>query len=118
MTLQETRPESLERDGPAGLVIGWSDGARRRYTAAALRAACPCATCREKKSADTTKSPAGGKTTMALLPVLSLQEARPTAIEHMRPVGNYAYNIAFSDGHDSGIFTFDYLLGLGESIET
>jgi DUF971 family protein len=32
----------------------------------------------------------------------------------MRPVGNYAYNIAFSDGHDSGIFTFDHLFQLGE----
>jgi DUF971 family protein len=52
------------------------------------------------------------------LPVLSLQEARPTEIEHMRPVGNYAYNIEFSDGHDSGIFTFDYLLELGELIAT
>ena len=112
--MTETRPESIEREGPAGLVIGWSDGVRRRYTATALRAACPCATCREKKSAVT--KPADGNK-IALLPVLSLQEARPTVIEHMRPVGNYAYNIGFSDGHDSGIFTFDYLIELGESIE-
>ena len=47
-----------------------------------------------------------------------MQEARPTTIEHMRPVGNYAYNIGFSDGHDSGIFTFDYLFELGESTES
>lgn len=112
----ETRPETLERDGPAGLIIGWSNGVRRRYTAAALRAACPCATCREKKSADKT-APVGGSSKVAMLPVLSIQEARPTAIEHMRPVGNYAYNIGFSDGHDSGIFTFDYLIELGESID-
>lgn len=31
----------------------------------------------------------------------------------MRPVGNYAYSILFSDGHDSGIFTFEFLLSLG-----
>jgi len=48
--------------------------------------------------------------------VLALQEARPMAIEHMRPVGNYAYNIAFSDEHDSGLFTFEFLLELGEPI--
>ena len=114
--MTETRPETLERDGPAGLVIGWSDGSRRRYSAAALRAACPCATCREKKSA-VKKPPEGSNLKGSLLPVLSTQEARPTAIEHRRPVGNYAYNIGFSDGHDSGIFTFDYLIELGDSID-
>ncbi len=42
-----------------------------------------------------------------------MQEARPTTIERKRPVGNYAYNIAFSDGHDSGIYTFEFLFELG-----
>lgn len=115
MNLTETRPETIERDGPGGLVIGWSDGTRRRYSAESLRAACPCATCREKKSA-ASKPAEGGSVKSIGLPVLSIQEARPTSIEHMRPVGNYAYNIGFSDGHDSGIFTFDYLLELGELI--
>lgn len=116
--MTDTRPESLEREGPSGLIIGWNDGVRRRYSAAGLRKACPCATCREKKSADATKPPAGSNLKGSLLPVLSTQEARPTAIEHMRPVGNYAYNIQFSDGHDSGIFTFDYLIELGTPIES
>lgn len=106
-------PTSLERR-TGGLLIGWSDGSRRLYSVGALRSACPCATCREKKSAeaDKTADAKGGKA--MLLPVISLQEARPLAIERMRPVGNYAYNIAFSDGHDSGIFTFGQLLELGE----
>ena len=115
--MTEIRPETLEREGPAGLIIGWSDGVRRRYTAPSLRSACPCATCREKKSVDATKPPAGSALKGSLLPVLSVQEARPTVIEHMRPVGNYAYNIQFSDGHDSGIFTFDLLLELGTATD-
>jgi DUF971 family protein len=115
-TLTDIRPATLEREGQAGLIIGWSDGVRRRYTATALRAACPCATCREKKTGEA-KPQSGNQLKAALLPVLSLQEARPTEIEHMRPVGNYAYNISFSDGHDSGIFTFGYLIELGESID-
>jgi DUF971 family protein len=49
-----------------------------------------------------------------MLPVLSAAEARPLTVEHMRPVGNYAYNISFSDGHDSGIYGFDVLFRLGE----
>ena len=32
----------------------------------------------------------------------------------MQPMGNYAYSIAFSDGHDTGIFAFDLLRQLGE----
>jgi DUF971 family protein len=31
----------------------------------------------------------------------------------MRPVGNYAYGIQFSDGHDTGIFTLELLGQLG-----
>ncbi len=49
--------------------------------------------------------------------VLGAAEARPLRIEGMRPVGAYAYNIAFSDGHDSGLFTFERLRGLGDPAE-
>jgi len=34
-------------------------------------------------------------------------------IRHMDPVGNYAYRILFSDGHDTGIFTLELLRELG-----
>ncbi len=48
-----------------------------------------------------------------LLPVLSTAEARPLTIAKMEPVGNYAYSIAFSDGHDTGIYTLELLRQLG-----
>ena len=34
----------------------------------------------------------------------------------MKPVGNYAYCIAFSDGHDTGIYTFEQLRELGHEV--
>ncbi|MGF1464134.1 MAG: gamma-butyrobetaine hydroxylase-like domain-containing protein [Maricaulaceae bacterium] len=34
------------------------------------------------------------------------------------PVGHYAVRIAFDDGHDTGLFTWDYLVGLGETAQT
>jgi DUF971 family protein len=37
----------------------------------------------------------------------------PLAITGMQPVGQYAYKIVFSDGHDSGIYTLEYLRELG-----
>lgn len=49
-----------------------------------------------------------------LLPVLSPAEAQPLRVLDMKPVGNYAYAIQFSDGHTSGIFSLDYLRRLGE----
>jgi len=34
----------------------------------------------------------------------------------MKPVGNYAYSISFSDGHDTGIFTLEFLRELGKEV--
>ena len=103
----QPQPESLQRSGDASIKISWSDGTTTIWTATQLRRACPCATCREKKrsaeSVDATEVRSIG------LPVLSAAEARPLQIEAMRPVGNYAYNIAFSDGHASGIFQLSKL---------
>ena len=99
-------PTKLELAGEDRLLIHWSDGQKRQYTFRQLRDACPCASCREKRSAQT--KPAN------LLPMLSLEEARPLKITGMKPVGNYAYSIAFTDGHDTGIYTFELLRSLGE----
>ncbi len=45
-------PESIARDGDSAILIKWTDGRTTRWSASALRAACPCATCREKKRAN------------------------------------------------------------------
>jgi len=98
-------PTKLAIEGDNRLLIDWSDGQRRRYAFRELRDQCPCATCREQR-----------KQPRAMLPVLSEAEMRPLRIEGMKPVGSYAYTIAFSDGHDTGIFTFDLLRELGEEV--
>ena len=36
------------------------------------------------------------------------------AITAIEPVGHYAVRLVFDDGHDSGLFTWDYLRSLGE----
>jgi DUF971 family protein len=40
------------------------------------------------------------------------------AIEGLEPVGNYAVRIRFDDAHDTGLFTWDYLLELGREHRT
>ena len=102
------RPDAIERVEPSGIRILWSDGESSDWTARQLRDACPCATCREKHGkllGDDDVSLASKPKPMGL-PVLSAAEARPMRIEGMQPVGTYAYNILFSDGHSSGLFTF------------
>jgi DUF971 family protein len=100
-------PTKLEREDERHLAITWSDGTRRRYALRELRDNCPCATCREKRNAPP-QSP-------LMLPILSDAQIQPLAVTGMRPVGNYAYAIAFSDGHDTGIYTLDFLRELGVS---
>ena len=104
----EPRPTKLELRGEDRLLVEWSDGQKREITFNQLRSSCPCATCREKRAQP--PKPASG------LQVLSLAEARPLKILGMRPVGNYAYSIAFSDGHDTGIYTLEFLRELGEVV--
>jgi DUF971 family protein len=101
-------PTALKLQDGNRLLIEWSDGARREISFSELRAKCPCATCREKRNAP--PAPASS------LPVLSAAEARPLKVEGMRPVGNYAYAIAFSDGHDTGIYTLEFLRELGTDV--
>jgi DUF971 family protein len=38
---------------------------------------------------------------------------RRVKIELLEPVGNYAMRIRFNDGHDTGLFSWDYLCQLG-----
>ena len=103
--MTELRPTKLEVADGKKLVITWSDGETREIAFGELRKACPCASCREQ--AQGAAQPSGG------LQVISMAEAQPLKIQAMNPVGNYAYNIEFSDGHDTGIFTLELLRELG-----
>ena len=101
-------PVALEIIEDSALQIDWSDGERRRYAFRELRDHCPCAMCDDK--------PTGQQPEPTPLTVLSAAEAQPLRIQAMKPVGNYAYAIDFSDGHNTGIFRLKYLRQLGEAV--
>lgn len=104
MTAGDCRPLKLKREGD-GLRIDWSDGASTFVTWRTLRKACPCATCTDERA----KPPNPFR-------VLTAQEvaAGPPAPLKMTPVGQYAYQIAWNDGHSTGIYTLASLRTLGE----
>ncbi len=101
-------PTKLERSAESELRIVWTDGQVRCYAISELRKQCPCATCREQRKAEPEAPP--------LLQVIDPREAAPLTIKSMKPVGAYAYSIEFSDGHDTGIYTFESLRSLGEVV--
>ena len=102
-------PVELEKTDNRSIVIVWSDEVRHEIAFAALRKGCHCAHCNEERINPKPEPPAGQLT------VLSPAEARPLDIDVMHPVGNYAYNIHFSDGHSAGIYTFELLRAIGEA---
>ncbi|MFM8218303.1 MAG: DUF971 domain-containing protein, partial [Planctomycetaceae bacterium] len=86
------------RQVPHGLSISWSDGQQGEVSWRRLRDACPCAVCRVER--------ASPPPDLVLLAPGADQPCKATSLHAM---GNYAYAIAFNDGHRSGIFPLPLL---------
>jgi len=90
------------------LAIEWSDGHRSLYPYDYLREKCPCATCTDAHGTGSrpTARPAGALS--SVLPIFE-EPLKPVKAE---AIGRYALGITWSDGHSTGIYSFDYLRGL------
>ena len=80
-------------NGEIGIV--WQDGHESYYDSHDLRCACSCATCVDEMS---------GRKTLEDNSV-----PRDVRASEIRPVGNYGLSVVWSDGHDTGIYTFKRL---------
>ena len=96
------------------LVVHWSDGMQQSIKFRKLRDSCPCAHCIDKRmrsddpQAESSGAESQQKSGSLQLNVLSANQLRPLDISAMKPVGNYAYNIEFSDGHSAGSTLFRF----------
>lgn len=98
----EAFPESLElTDNDSVLQIVWDDGHTSRHRLAVLRAECPCAGCRGHSPEQSLN--------------LKPEQFAQIKLSDLAPVGRYAYNLVFSDGHSTGIFTLKFLRELENS---
>jgi len=88
-------PRQIIEESDSELSINWSDEAETKYNAADLRRACPCAGCVNEWT---------GEKTLKTETV-----ADDLSFSSISIVGRYALNFHFSDGHDTGIYSFDYL---------
>lgn len=93
-------PVQIIEESDAEVSIKWSDDAETRYNAPELRRACPCAGCVHEWTGEKILKPE--------------TIADDLTFSSIGIVGRYALNFNFSDGHDSGIYTFDYLRQLSE----
>ncbi len=80
------------------LEIAWSGETPRRYDVRQLRCECPCAGCVDERT---------GVRTLDVDAV-----PREIFINNMELVGNYALKFSFSDGHDTGIYSWDRLYAM------
>lgn len=110
------RPTALAKSGDDRLQITWSDGRVGTILWVKLREVCPCALCNEDrhKIMEPVARPTDAGLSLRVLQEKEIPRNEPVKPTAMNPVGNYAYKIIWSDGHDLGIFTFEFLYSLCE----
>ena len=84
----------------SGVNIEWNDGHKSLFSNKSLREACPCALCQGELN------PLGGSRVLPMVPDV----AGDVKATQYRLVGLYAVAFAWSDGHSTGIYPYDYLL--------
>jgi DUF971 family protein len=92
------RPLDIQRIGDE-LAIKWDDGTETYIPLATLRRSCPCAGCKGE---------------MDIMGNVYKNPDRPLApnafeLRRISQVGGYALQPVWADGHDTGIYSFDYL---------
>jgi len=87
-----TTPTEIGQAGPRELRIAWADGAVHVYDVRQLRLACGCASCIDEWTGEDRLDPSA-------VP----EDVHPLRIE---PVGRYALQIEWSDGHSTGIYPY------------
>lgn len=82
--------------------IEWEDGLHCEYPFQGLRSACPCAECRGGHE----NMGGPGSPDMLEIPIGPMQSAE---LDRIEPVGRYAIQLIWKDGHSFGIYTWEYL---------
>ena len=99
------RPKDIQRIGNE-LAIKWNDGGESFIPLEKLRRVCPCAGCK------------GETDIMGNVYINPGQPLLPAAFELVRfeSVGGYAIQPVWADGHATGIYSFDYLKRIANSL--
>jgi DUF971 family protein len=88
-----------------GVEIDWADGHHSQYTFPFLRDACPCALCDDERAKSRRAPGEPVKAAVGALPMFKAA-AKP---ENVEAVGKYAIRFRWNDGHDLGIYSWQFL---------
>jgi DUF971 family protein len=88
-----------------GLDIEWKDGHQSHYAFPYLRDACPCALCDEERGKAGREPGESPKTAPGALPMFKAA-ARPESAD---AVGKYAIKFHWNDGHELGLYSWQFL---------
>lgn len=96
----------LKRHGENALALTWSDGQTTYITLQKLRDECPCANCKGETVLFESYQP-------AKLPVFvpGMYDLKKVEV-----VGNYSIQPHWGDGHQTGLYTFDYLRAISSPV--
>ena len=94
-------PVELKKVDEDHVAIGWADGAISVYPMNWLRSKCPCASCVDEWSGEVK---------------VRFEDVEHVRVKHIGQVGSYAFSISFSDGHETGIFTYRKLRDWGDEL--
>lgn len=97
---EEIEPREIMQESNAALRITWADGRVCNFGAPALRRVCPCAQCVNEWTGERTLKPE--------------RISDELEIADLNIVGRYALSFRWSDGHETGIYSFQYLRDLCE----
>lgn len=94
--MPSTTPVAIRLDLKTNrLEVDWDDGVTSRYDGAYLRFVCPCAGCRGHGPGQ--------------VPEPRWEDVKDVRMTGAEAVGTYALRLGLSDGHASGIYSFDFL---------
>ena len=97
--LPHTDPEHIAISKSKGIKIDWKDGHHSEYGLTYLRDKCPCASCTGAHGTPP-REPESNNPLQMFKPALKMLG--------VEPVGSYAIRINWSDGHSSGIYSYDH----------
>lgn len=99
--MTSSAPTKIEPLDPSQILIAWNDRAEFAVPYLDIRFYCPCAVCVDEHTGKRVIQKESIKT-----------DVKPTAVE---PVGRYAIQFTWSDGHSTGIYHFETLRKICET---
>ena len=100
--MPSTDPEHIAISKSKGIKIDWKDGHHSEYELPYLRDKCPCATCTGAHGTPPRQPEA--PQALGAFPMYK-PALRILGVEQM---GNYAVRINWSDGHNTGIYSYEH----------